>query len=82
MTEIGPYSIHNDDSIIDRVAEDRQHRCDEECIDLELREKVRSHNIETKCDHDIMSERDPCHNSKWPRCHTSDRSTKRILDIE
>lgn len=33
-------TIHDDDGIIDRVAENREHCREEECIDLELREEV------------------------------------------
>lgn len=33
-------AIHDDDRIIDRVAEDGQEGSEEECIDLELRKKI------------------------------------------
>ncbi len=82
ILEIWSDSIHNYDSVIDRVAKDCQHRSDKKCIYLKFRKKVWSDDIESKSDHYIMNEGYSGYNREWIWCHTSNRSTKSILDIE
>lgn len=80
--EIGTNTIHNDDRVIDWVPENRKHRGDEESIDFELREEIRSDDIHPKCTDDIMEEWCCSYGRKRETREPGDRSAECIGDIE
>ncbi len=75
-------TIHDDDGIIDRVAQNSEESGEEEGVDLELRKEEWRNHIESESNQNIVDEWDSCHECEWPARNPLDRSSKCILNIE